>query len=80
VSEPVKQRTGESLGAKDLDLFFEGQVGGQYEAVMLIGPADDLEEQFGSCLAGGDTSQFINHRQKAGIWFFPASSKKVQFF
>ena len=35
---------GESLGAKDLGPFLEGQVHGQHEAMMLIGPADDLEE------------------------------------
>ena len=44
VSEPIQQRPGEPFGAKDLGPFLEGQVRGQHEAVMLIGPADDLEE------------------------------------
>ena len=44
MSEPVKQRTGESFGAEDLRPFFEGQVRSQHEAVMFIGLADDLEE------------------------------------
>jgi hypothetical protein len=59
VSEPVKQCTGKSLGAKDLAPFLEGQVGGHHKAVMLIGPADDLEEQLGPGLGERDISQFI---------------------
>ena len=48
MSEPVQQGSGESLGANDFRPFLEGQVGREHEAVMLIGPADDFEEQFGS--------------------------------
>ena len=44
MSEPVQQGTGKTLGAKDLRPFLEGQVCGQHEAMVLIGPADDLEE------------------------------------
>ncbi len=44
MSEPVQEGPGESLGAKDLGPFLEGQVGGHHEAVMLIGPADNLKE------------------------------------
>ena len=47
MSEPIQQGTGEALGAEDLRPFLEDQVYGQYEAVMLIGSADDLEKQFG---------------------------------
>ena len=53
MSEPVQQGTGKALGAKDFRPFLEGQVRGQHEAVMLIGPADDLEEQFGPRLGEG---------------------------
>jgi len=41
--------------------------------MMLIGLADDLEEQFGSCLGKGDISKFINPR----IYFFPPSGKRI---
>jgi len=44
VSEPVQQGAGEALGAEDFRPFLEGQIRGQHKAVMLIGPADDLEE------------------------------------
>jgi len=44
VGEPIQQGACEALGAEDLRPFCEGQVRGQHEAVMLIGPADDLEE------------------------------------
>ncbi len=44
MSEPVKQCAGESLGAEDLSPFLEGQIGGYHEAVVFIGPADDLKE------------------------------------
>jgi hypothetical protein len=59
VSEPVQQGAGKSLGAKDFRPFLEGQVCGQHEAVMLIGPADGLEEQFGSCLGEGNIFQIF---------------------
>jgi len=61
VGEPVQQGAGESLGAKDLRPFLEGQVGGQHETMMLIGPTDEIEEQFGSCLgkAGTHTATFL---------------------
>ena len=62
MSKPVQKGAGESFGAKDLGPFLEGQVRGQHEAVMLIGPADDLGEQLGSGLGEGDISQFINHQ------------------
>jgi hypothetical protein len=68
VSEPVQQGAGEPLGAKDFRPFLEGQVRGQHKAVMLIGPADDLEEQFGSCLGEGNISQFIKKEEILNPW------------
>ena len=73
MSEPIQQRTGESFGAKDLGPFLEGQVRGQHEAVMFIGPADDLEEQFGPRLGEGNISQFINHQQMESLELFVQS-------
>ena len=79
MSEPVQQGAGKSLGAKDIRPFLEGQVRGQHEAVMLIGPADDLEEQFGSCLGEGDISQFINHQEMESLDLFVQSLKPFFF-
>ena len=75
MSEPVQQRTGESLGAKDLRPFLEGQVRGQHEAVMVIGPADNLEEQFGSDLGEGNISEFIDHQEMDSLELFEQSLK-----
>jgi hypothetical protein len=75
VSEPVKQCTGESLGAKDLGPFLEGQVGGYHEAVMLIGPANDFEEQLGPGLGERDISQFIDDQEMESLELFMQSLK-----
>jgi hypothetical protein len=79
VSEPIKQRAGESLGAKDFSPIFEGQVHGQHEAVMLIDPADDLEERFCSCLGEGNISEFINHQEMESLDLFVQSLKPFFF-
>ena len=79
MSEPVQQGAGEPLGAEDFRPFLEGQVRGQHEAVMLIGPADDLEEQFGPRLGEGDISQFINHQQMELLQLFMQSLKPFFF-
>ena len=73
MSEPVQQRTGESLGAKDLGPFLKGQVSGHHEAVMLIGPADNLKEQFGSGLGEGNISEFINDQEMEPLELFEDS-------
>ncbi len=57
--EPIEQCAGEPLGAEDLGPFLEGQIGGHHEAVMFIGPTDNLEEQLGSCLGERNVSQFV---------------------
>jgi len=75
VSEPVKQCTGESLGAKYLGPFLEGQVGGHHEAVMLIGAADDLKEQLGPGLGERDVSQFIDDQEMKSLELFVQSLK-----
>ena len=73
MSESVQQRTGESLGAKDLGPFLKGQVGGHHEAVMLIGPADNLKKQFGSGLGEGNISEFINDQEMESLELFEQS-------
>ena len=70
MSEPVQKGSGESLGAKDLRPFLKSQVHSQHEAVMLIGPADDLEEQFGPRPGEGNISEFINHQQMESLELF----------
>ncbi len=79
MSEPVQKGVGESLGAKDLGPFLEGQVRGQHEAVMFIGPADDLEEQFGARPGEGNISQFINHQQMEPLELFVQALKPLFF-
>jgi hypothetical protein len=46
---------------------------------MLIGPADDLEEQFGSCLGKGNISQFINHQEMESLELFVQALKPFFF-
>ncbi len=75
MSEPVQQGAGEPLGAKNFRPFLEGQAGGHHEAVMLIGPADNLKEQFGP----GSTPQeyslpFFNFTTTTSGRFSPVSS------
>ena len=54
VGEAVEQGSREPLGAQDLGPALEGQVGGDEQARALVGPADDLEEEFGSRLGAGE--------------------------
>ena len=75
MSEPVKEGPGEPLGAKDLGPFLKGQVGGHHKAMMLIGPADDLEEQFGSGLGEGNISEFIDDQEMESLELFVQSLK-----
>ncbi len=75
MSEPVQQGAREAFGAKDFRPFLEGQVRGQHEAVMLIGPADNLEKQFRTGFREGDISQFINHQQMEPLELFVQSLK-----
>jgi hypothetical protein len=46
---------------------------------MLIGPVDDLEEQFGPRLGEGNISQRINHQQMESLKLFVQSLKPFFF-
>ena len=46
---------------------------------MLIGPADDLEEQFGPRLGEGNISQFINHQEMESLQLFVQPLKPFFF-
>lgn len=59
IGEEVQQLAGEAFGAKDLGPFLKGQVGGNHEAVVLVGPAHHIKEQFSPCLGKRDVSQLI---------------------
>ena len=61
--EPVEQGSGEPLGAQDLGPAIEGQVGGDQQARALVGPADDLEEEFGPGLGAGDVAELVEDEQ-----------------
>ena len=79
MSEPVQQGTSKPFRSKDLRPFLEGQVCRHHKAVMLIGLADDLEEQFGSGLGEGNISQFINHQEMESLELFVHSLKPLFF-
>jgi hypothetical protein len=71
--------TGEFLRTEDFPPFPEEQFLGQHEAVMLMGPATDLEEQFGSCPGEGNIPQFINHQEMESLELFVQSLKPLFF-
>jgi len=59
VGQPVEQRSGKALAAKDLHPIFEGQVGGDNEALPFVGAADDIEQKLGARFGKGDISEFV---------------------
>ena len=63
MGEAFQQGTCEALGAKNLGPFLKGQVGGNHEAIVLVGPADHIKEQFSPCLGEREASQFIQYQQ-----------------
>ena len=75
MSEPIKQCTRKPFGAKDLGPFLKGQVRGDHEAMMLIGPTDDFKEQFSSSLGERNVSQFIDDQQMESLELFVHSLK-----
>jgi hypothetical protein len=79
VSEPVQLGAGEALGAKNLRPFVESQVNREHEAMILIGPADDSEEQSGPRLGEGNISKFINHQLMEPLELFVGSLKPFSF-
>ena len=45
--QPVQESSGEPLAAQNVYPLFEREVGGDDDAGAFVGPADDLEEEFG---------------------------------
>ena len=79
MGKPIKQGAGEPLRTKDLRPFLERQVSGHHQAMMLIGPADNLEEQLGSRLGERNVSQFIDDQEMESLELF-VHSLKPSFF
>src|SRR5580765_8761351 len=63
VGEPVECGPGESFVAEDFGPVFEAEVGGEDDTGPFVGGGDDVEEEFGSGLAGGDVTQFVQKQQ-----------------
>ena len=53
MSAAGRQSAGEAPGAKVRSPFLEIQADREQEAMMLIGPSDELDEQFGPALEKG---------------------------
>ena len=79
MSGPVKQCTDKSFRAKDFGPFLKSQVCGHHKTVMLIGLADDLEEQLCARLGEGNISEFINHQEMESLQLFVQSLKPLLF-
>ncbi len=63
MGEPIERGTGEAFAAEDFGPVFERQVRRHDQAVPFVGGGDDVEQQFGSGLAGGNVAQFIEDQQ-----------------
>lgn len=63
VGEAIESGAGESFGAEDLGPLFEAEVGGEDDAGLFIRGGNDIEEEFGSGLAGGDVAELVEHEQ-----------------
>jgi len=47
--------------------------------MILVGPADDLEEQFGSGLGEGNISEFVDDQEMESLELFMQSLKSLFF-
>ena len=63
MGEPIERGTGEAFAAEDFGPVLEGQVRGHDQAVPFVGRGDDVEQEFGSGLAGGNVAQFVEDDQ-----------------
>ena len=68
--EPIQEGAGESLRAKHLGPLLEGEVGGEHEAVLLVCPADHLEEEFGAGLGERHIAQLIKEQEMKALQLF----------
>ena len=68
--EPIQEGAGETFGAKDLGPLLEGEVGGEHEALLLVGSTDDLEEEFGAGLGERHIAQLIEEQEMKALQLF----------
>lgn len=61
--EPIERGTGEAFAAEDFGPVLKGQVRGHDQAVPFVGRGDDVEQEFGAGLAGGDVAEFVEDQQ-----------------
>jgi len=70
VGESVQEGAGEPFRAEDLGPLVEGEVGGDDEALPLVGPANHLEKELGAYLGEGDITQLIDDQQLEPLKLF----------
>lgn len=59
VGNPVEQCAGHAFDAKGLRPVLGGQIGGEYNALLLVDAADDFKQQFGTGLGEGDVAELV---------------------
>ena len=70
VSEAVEHGSGETFAAQDFDPLLKGQIGGEDEAGLLVGPADDIKEQLGARLGEGHIAKLIEDDEVHALQLF----------
>ena len=68
--EPIQEGDGEPFGTKDFSPFLEGEVGGDHEALLLVCPANHLEEEFGAGLGERHIAQLIEEQEMKELPLF----------
>ena len=61
--EAIQERAGQPFVAHHLRPLLKRQVGSHQQAGALVGPADNLEQQFRPRLGEGDVAQFVKHQE-----------------
>lgn len=70
----------EAFTAEDFGPIFKREIGGHDQAVPFIRGGDDVEQQFGSGLAGGDVAEFVEDQQVNLVQLLPVSQKLAFLF
>jgi len=70
MGEAIQECPGESFCAEDLGPFLKGQIWGDHEAMVLVSPADHLEEQFCPGFRERNIPQFIQDEQMKPLQLF----------
>ena len=70
VCEPIQEGSCESLRAKHLGPLLEREVRGKHEAVLLVCPADHLEEELGAGLGERHIAELIEEQEMKALQLF----------